>query len=135
MEWQRAHTLSPASVAWGGGRQGRAGRQAHRQAPCSPQAGSMKPQALCGSGTPIAAASGLLWSASELRNLPASNGAGTCRPAPPPLHPPPCSPTHAHSPPLPTPPARPLTWISMSAAWPCAPPSGWWIMMRLLGSE
>ena len=21
----------------------------------------------------------------------------------------------------------------MSAAWPCAPPNGWWIMMRLLG--
>jgi hypothetical protein len=28
-----------------------------------------------------------------------------------------------------------LAWISMSAAWPCAPPSGWWIMMRALGSD
>ena len=28
---------------------------------------------------------------------------------------------------------RPLTWISISAAWPWAPPRGWWIMMRLLG--
>jgi len=26
-----------------------------------------------------------------------------------------------------------LGLISMSAAWPWAPPSGWWIMMRLLG--
>ena len=26
-----------------------------------------------------------------------------------------------------------LAWISMSAACPWAPPSGWWIMMRLLG--
>ena len=24
-------------------------------------------------------------------------------------------------------------WISMSMAVPCAPPSGWWIMMRALG--
>ena len=28
-----------------------------------------------------------------------------------------------------------FAWISMSAAWPCAPPSGWWIMIRELGSE
>ncbi len=27
-----------------------------------------------------------------------------------------------------------LAWISMSEAWPCAPPDGWWIMIRALGS-
>jgi hypothetical protein len=26
-----------------------------------------------------------------------------------------------------------LAWISMSTAWPEAPPSGWWIMIRELG--
>ena len=26
-----------------------------------------------------------------------------------------------------------LAWISMSAAWPWAPPNGWWIMIRLFG--
>src|SRR5882724_10063194 len=25
-------------------------------------------------------------------------------------------------------------WMSMSVAWPCTPPSGWWIMMRACGS-
>ena len=28
-----------------------------------------------------------------------------------------------------------LAWISMSTAWPDAPPRGWWIMMRALGIE
>ena len=28
-----------------------------------------------------------------------------------------------------------MAWISTSAAWPCAPPSGWWIMMRAFGSD
>ncbi len=27
-----------------------------------------------------------------------------------------------------------LAWISMSAAVPCVPPDGWWIMMRECGS-
>src|SRR5262249_16073328 len=25
-------------------------------------------------------------------------------------------------------------WMSMSVAWPCTPPSGWWIMMRASGA-
>src|SRR5438094_577180 len=25
-------------------------------------------------------------------------------------------------------------WMSMSVAWPCTPPNGWWIMMRACGS-